>query len=130
MRNEYFEYIRFEFTEQAINAIYVCADKPDSICGDMIKAFTSKVFNLGIVNSSTISQGIIQINEVVQEDSGDGIKNEEINSDRVVQLSKLCFMVGHVAVKEIVHLEAIESEWKRRKYLGILLMVISREKRI
>jgi condensin complex subunit 1 len=30
-------------------------------------------------------------------------------------LSKLCFMIGHISIKQIVHLETIESEWKRRK---------------
>jgi condensin complex subunit 1 len=30
-------------------------------------------------------------------------------------LSQLIFIVGHVAIKQIVHLEVIEAEWKRRK---------------
>lgn len=30
-------------------------------------------------------------------------------------LSRLLFLVGHIAIKQIVHLENIESEWKRRK---------------
>lgn len=88
----------------------------------MIKVFASKVFKLEIpdaVNIFSISQGISQINEDSINEIREGSPNEE-NSKRdiVVQLAKLCFMVGHVAVKEIVHLEAIESEWKRRKYLG------------
>lgn len=33
-----------------------------------------------------------------------------------ILLSQWCFLVGHVAIKQIVHLEAIESEWKRKKY--------------
>ncbi|CAJ0830350.1 1237_t:CDS:10 [Entrophospora sp. SA101] len=31
------------------------------------------------------------------------------------QLSQLIFIAGHVAIKQIVHLEAIELEWKRQK---------------
>ena len=30
-------------------------------------------------------------------------------------LSQLVFLVGHVALKHIVHLELVEREWKRRK---------------
>jgi condensin complex subunit 1 len=35
-------------------------------------------------------------------------------------------MVGHIAIKQIVHLEAIESEWKRRKYLGMRWFPLAR----
>ena len=36
------------------------------------------------------------------------------------ELSKLCFVVGHVAIKQISHMEAIETEWKRRKAKGMV----------
>lgn len=102
----------------------MCADKPDLICGNMIKVYASKVFNLSTpedVNSFSLSESISQMDQDVENPIMDEIQNDEKKTnDKVVQLSKLCFMVGHVAVKEIVHLEAIESEWKRRKYLGIL----------
>ncbi len=90
----------------------------------MIKVYASKVFNLSTpedVNSFSLSESISQMDQDVENPIMDEIQNDEKKTnDKVVQLSKLCFMVGHVAVKEIVHLEAIESEWKRRKYLGIL----------
>lgn len=87
----------------------------------MIKSFASKVFQLpmpGAVDSCSIIQGLDQMNEDMEPEDANQDETQKQN-DRVVQLAKLCFMVGHVAVKEIVHLEAIESEWKRRKYLGI-----------
>ncbi|KAJ3202248.1 Condensin complex subunit [Entophlyctis luteolus] len=31
------------------------------------------------------------------------------------ELSKLCFLIGHIGIRQIAHLEAIEQEWKRRK---------------
>jgi condensin complex subunit 1 len=34
------------------------------------------------------------------------------------ELSKLCFLIGHIAIKEIAHIEAIEVEWKSRKFAG------------
>lgn len=100
----------------------------------MIKLFASKVFNLSIpedVNTVSISEAIDQMNAEAEPDVTEGIDiNDNNTKDKVLLLSKLCFMVGHVAVKEIVHLEAIESEWKRRKYLGILISFMIREKRI
>jgi len=45
-----------------------------------------------------------------------------------LHLSQLVFIVGHVAIKQIVHLEVIETEWKRRKAedesKGIKLVVL------
>jgi RsiW-degrading membrane proteinase PrsW (M82 family) len=32
-----------------------------------------------------------------------------------VRLSQLCSILGHVAIKHIVHLEIIEAAWKRKK---------------
>ncbi|KAG1218751.1 hypothetical protein G6F68_021518 [Rhizopus microsporus] len=31
------------------------------------------------------------------------------------ELAQLLFMVGHVALKQIVHLEIVESAWKNKK---------------
>jgi condensin complex subunit 1 len=100
----------------------------------MIKVYASKVFNLSMpedVNSFSVSDSIDQMNQEASDHIVDESQNnvQEAN-DKALQLSKLCFMVGHVAVKEIVHLEAIESEWKRRKYLGIFFInLIIRPKR-
>jgi condensin complex subunit 1 len=43
--------------------------------------------------------------------------NTSSNATTTARLAKLAFAVGHVAVKQIVHLENVESEWKRRKHL-------------
>jgi condensin complex subunit 1 len=42
------------------------------------------------------------------------------------ELSKFCFLVGQVAIKQIVHLEAIEAEWKRRSHLGNFVNIQNR----
>ena len=90
----------------------------------MIKVFASKVFSLNAaeaLNGPSILQEIGQIStEGTYDMVDDNQENNSQNSISALNLSKLCFMVGHVAVKEIVHLEAIEAEWKRRKYLGTL----------
>ena len=109
----------------------MCADKPDLICANLIKVYASQVFDLstpGDVNRFSLSESISQMDPYVENPIMGEISNDaKKTDDKVVQLSKLCFMVGHVAVKEIVHLEAIESEWKRRKYLGIFIYLIIRQ---
>ena len=116
---------RFEFAEQAINAIYVSSEKPDSLCGKLIKAYTSRVFSSP--SSSQDSTNVPDIQDKPHDEDGMEVDEQAETKEATetpsaaLKLAKLCFMVGHVAMKEIVHLEAIESEWKRRKHTGTLI---------
>ena len=83
-----------------INAIYGLCNNPDILCGEIIKQKTIFVFKL----------------------DDDGFRDEPSASEPVTvnttQLSQLLFIVGHVTLKQLVHLETIEAEWKRRKQSG------------
>jgi condensin complex subunit 1 len=108
---------RFGFAEQAINAIYESAEKPDTICGDILKKYTSNLFGLQ-------KQDGLEENEMQIDGSPvDEIPLVDVSTVKTHELSKLCFLIGHVAMKQIVHLEAIESEWKRRKHMGICTFI-------
>jgi condensin complex subunit 1 len=143
----------FGFAEQAINAIYSSSEKPDTLCGEMLKRMACRVFSLPLPEDASVdtvaSLFANNMNLDMEQDNdqheieNDGNINENAETfhdetapaiqgsqDSLVntlhpgmcdahELSKLCFMVGHIAIKQIVHLEAIESEWKRRKYLGM-----------
>ncbi|KAK9468113.1 armadillo-type protein [Lipomyces arxii] len=82
----------YPLAEQTINAIYALARRPDILCGEVIKQRTKIVF---------------------------GKQDEEEQASKPISmtcaLSQLLFLVGHVAIKQIVHMEAYESEFKRRK---------------
>lgn len=120
--------------EQAINTIYQLGEQPDILCTELIKTFTKRVF---------ASKPPQAANEDIEMDDGDtttqptdqrsrggsmgsappatpaagrtlgGEKSGDMGN--AFHLSQLVFLVGHVALKHIVHLELVEREWKRRK---------------
>ncbi|KNC98205.1 condensin subunit YCS4 [Spizellomyces punctatus DAOM BR117] len=113
----------FGFAEQAINAIYLLSEHPDITCGDVVKNIASSVLNLPKSVDSDVDQVAAQLSETLHiDDKGEDAAMESQKDDALIDscdpldLSKLCFVVGHVAIKQIVHLEAVEAEWKRRKH--------------
>ncbi|CAB4424236.1 unnamed protein product [Rhizophagus irregularis] len=95
----------FRVTEQAINAIYLLGEHPDILCGDIIKRKATLVFDLKIPDNENYME--------IDEESL--LTSQEPFLANPLHLSQLIFIVGHVAIKQIVHLEVIEAEWKRRK---------------
>ena len=116
----------FPMAEQAINTIYTLAERPDIICANLIKNLTRRVF--GKKPSAQAQQGS-QAGEkdpdAMEEDEdadADGTQQSQSHSDErkdtgdAFELSQLLFVVGHVAIKQIVFLELVEREWKRQKH--------------
>jgi condensin complex subunit 1 len=116
-------FYRFRVTEQAINAIYLLGEHPDIICGDIIKRKATLVFDLKTLDDENYME--------IDEESI--LTNQEPFLVHPLHLSQLVFIVGHVAIKQIVHLEVIEAEWKRRKAeaesKGILVLFIKDKKK-
>ncbi|OWB55687.1 hypothetical protein B5S28_g1563 [[Candida] boidinii] len=75
----------FGMAEEALNAVYTIASHPDSIASNILKIKSKEVF-------STTG------------------KDESVHS-----LSQLIFLVGHIALKTIIHLEKCEAEFKKKK---------------
>ncbi|GKZ85911.1 condensin complex subunit [Aspergillus niger] len=98
--------------EQAIGAIYALSKHPDVLCSDILKRKTRFVFQPQIQRSpSKVSDdGEEQRPETASTD-GQGAKQETSSTS----LSQLLFVVGHIAIKQIVHLELCELDFKRRK---------------
>lgn len=122
----------FGLAEQAINAIYALAKHPDVLCGEIIKHKTKCVFSsrqksssrpvsrdveLPITTQVPDSQGLtVALNEptqVVSQQAAEPVVEPKQKS--TIALSQLLFVVGHVAIKQIVHLELCELDFKRRK---------------
>jgi len=82
-------------TEQAINTIYVLSEKPDQICAAIIKDVAFSIF-------PQIQPNPPQVNTEHLECS-------------VADLSKFFFVVGQVALKQLVHIEEIHSEIRKRR---------------
>ncbi|KAK9473298.1 armadillo-type protein [Dipodascopsis tothii] len=82
----------YPLAEEAINAIYSLSHHPDVICSSIIRDKLKIVF--------------AQPTELT---AGDRPQSA------TCALSQLFFAVGHIAIKQIVHMESCEIEFKRRK---------------
>lgn len=123
----------FGVAEQAINAIYAIAKHPDTLCGEIIKHKTKTVFAAQRAASSSRPESRdmdVTMTGVVPDSQGlTTALNEptqtvnrptpeppaEPKQKAAIALSQLLFIVGHVAIKQIVHLEMCELDFKRRK---------------
>ncbi|KAI9006529.1 condensin complex component cnd1 [Phycomyces nitens] len=112
----------FSVTEQAINTIYLLGEHPDILCAEIIRSKTASVFDdqgrsdtqspfeeevLGDLMDIDYDMSLTQPARSVQQ-------SDQKSS---FELSQLFFIVGHVALKQIVHLEIVEAAWKRKKAL-------------
>ncbi|RPA79150.1 condensin [Ascobolus immersus RN42] len=125
--------------EQAISAIYALAKHPDVLCTEIIRRKTKVVFakpSAGEVTDEPMQEDAPEDpSSDVEMSDAPGPEDEEEDAraatpvpkaspkppqtlsqiSKTVELSQLLFIVGHVAIKQIVHLELIEMEFKRRK---------------
>lgn len=103
--------------EQAINAIYALSKHPDILCSAIIRRKTKQVF--GRPGSRPTSRDENKTSEIADPTSTDTMpaspEKATKKRDNAIALSQLLFIVGHVAIKQIVHLELCELDFKRRK---------------
>ena len=119
--------------EQAIGAIYALAKHPDVLCSEILRRKTRFVF---VQRAADATQQPAE--EPAQEPDPDAMDideapkgittpppEEKANAEKAnkeektqnagLALSQLLFLVGHIAIKQIVHLEICEQEFKRLK---------------
>lgn len=112
--------------EQAINAIYSLSKHPDTLCSDIIRRKTKTVFGHKSQSRPQSRDETQQITQQVTQHIGafadptltqiPGSQSDKpVNRDNATNLSQLLFVVGHVAIKQVVHLELCELDFKRRK---------------
>lgn len=119
--------------EQAINAIYTLSRHPDVLCSEIIRRKTKAVFARPTSRPSsrptsrpssrdeTAPSPASTAETAESEPPAFGSQQapssptKKQNKDNTVGLSQLLFIVGHVAIKQIVHLELCELDFKRRK---------------
>lgn len=99
---------RYGVAEQAINTIYLLGEHPDVLCSEIIKIKATQAFGIKAPEAN------IENEMQVDGENASSAPQEALRASSV-QLSQLFFVVGHVAVKHIVHLEIIEAVWKRKK---------------
>ncbi|WBW72186.1 condensin complex non-SMC subunit Cnd1 [Schizosaccharomyces osmophilus] len=94
----------FGLQEQIIDAIYAVSKHPDELCTNVIILLTKNLFER------------TKATEHSNEDAMDedvNIPEQEKNAS--TQFAHLIFVVGHVAIKQLVYIEYCEAEFKRRK---------------
>jgi condensin complex subunit 1 len=107
--------------EQAIGAIYVLSKHPDVICSGILRRVTKRVFSAYSQPRPTTSSSAEESSQLPSEieDAApeDAAEEEPLpqKQNSALALSQLLFVVGHIAIKQIVHLELCELEFKRRK---------------
>ena len=102
----------YGLAEQAIGAIYTLSNHPDILCSDIIKRKTKSIFQ------RRASSAAKETNGEDENMSGTTPPPSEVDSPKQkpeTGLSQLLFIVGHVAIKQIVHLELCEIDFKKRK---------------
>ncbi|KAJ3406921.1 Condensin complex subunit [Chytriomyces hyalinus] len=129
----------FGFAEQAINTIYLLSEHPDALCAHVIHVYSERIFDETNTVDSVAEKlnANLNLDESDAEDGhvapaaegadaaaseeprlsqafGQSVANDS-NFRDAFELSKLCFLVGHIGIRQIAHLEAIEQEWKRQK---------------
>jgi len=122
--------------EQAVNAIYTLGDQPDALCSEILRQMTEKVFGVRAVakekekKEETVegdeekAEGIAEEPDTMEEEdkpeqdpsqADESQAQSEPSTGNAFELSQLIFVAGHCAIKQLVHLELVERDLKRRK---------------
>ncbi|KAF2670999.1 hypothetical protein BT63DRAFT_477558 [Microthyrium microscopicum] len=106
----------FGVAEQAIGAIYALSKHPDILCTDIIRRKTKQVFGRK-AQPAERDPDAMEVDDDNERPASPSpvvdVHGKPIKSSAL--LSQLLFTVGHVAIKQIVHLELCEQDFKRRK---------------
>ena len=103
----------FSLAEHAIQAIYLLGQQPDGLCSELIKQMTVKVF--GPDGPALGSGGMTSVPPTPSSVASAATQPSPHSQASAFALAQLLFVVGHVALKQIVYLEFVEREYKRRK---------------
>ena len=109
----------YGMAEQAVAAIYALSEHPDVLCSEVLRQKAKVVF--GQTKHRKSLDVFPQSEEMEVDTSPTDQADEQTDVQKEVQvrpaesLARLLFVVGHVAIKQIVHLELCELDFKRRK---------------
>ena len=102
----------FGVAEQVISAIYALTNHPDTLCSAILRRKTRSVFQSKSREQESVENSIVDDRSKLPTPPPEGEKRQQRGS---FALSQLLFLVGHIAIKQIVHLEMCEIDFKRRK---------------
>lgn len=123
---------RFSLAEQALNTVYTLGDQPDALCSDILRKMSTRVFApkpaadaaLTVEKEEEADESMTEPIEAAENeddaakpiDVGEsGASKDDDPLGNAFELSQLIFVAGHCSVKQLVHLELVERDLKRRK---------------
>ncbi|KAL6070680.1 meiotic chromosome condensation, variant 2 [Balamuthia mandrillaris] len=94
----------YSAAEQAINTIFVLAQRPDQVCVSILNGLYKPLHRV--------------INDNADEDENDDEADKEEKEDGFSNgdLSKLLFVLGHVALKMLVYMEEVYAQLSRERH--------------
>ena len=124
--------------EQAINTIYGLGDQPDALCSTILREMTTRVFDPPAVATPPPTEDTeggeedVEPNEdteMADDTDARSMSRQPSNASLpaatptpddplladAFALSQLIFVAGHCAIKQLVHLELVERDIKRRR---------------
>lgn len=104
----------FGVAEQAIGAIYTLAKHPDILCSEIVRRRTKEVFQRSCSVETIDADGDTSMAEQPDPEEAQPAQPEQKQAAEKA-LAQLLFIVGHVAIKQIVHIELCELDFKKRK---------------
>ncbi|KAJ1969791.1 condensin complex non-SMC subunit Cnd1 [Dispira parvispora] len=122
----------FPLAEQAVNTIYALSEQPDVTCTELIRRFTQRILQVSDQSAPRSDSPQPESTVAMDEDDEGNAAVPEMTEPPPTQsttqrgepcmassfpLCQVIFLVGHVAIKQIILLEVIEAELKRRKGL-------------
>ncbi|GAA5840742.1 hypothetical protein JCM11251_001688 [Rhodosporidiobolus azoricus] len=113
----------FSMAEQAINTVYTLGDQPDALCSEILRKMTARVFGPNAASAAAEPEQPKEEAQDVEMAAAANSEGEEASATAASQdpmgnafdLSQLIFVAGHCSVKQLVHLELVERDLKRRK---------------
>lgn len=106
----------FSMCEAAMNTLNNICDNPDAIISQLIK-MKAKHYFAGPAHRKEVEDEMLQqlvLPNTYFKNAEDNTNRAKINEEAGL-LAQLIFIVGHAALKTLVHLEKMEGRFKRRK---------------
>jgi condensin complex subunit 1 len=107
----------FSAAEQALNTIYCISENPDQLATKIVRDMTKSAAAslLHLKNSDHFSKNDNSTKDLEMENTNQIDQNRKSDNEAILNLTRLFFVVGHVALKQLVYIEEIYKELEKRR---------------
>lgn len=107
----------FSAAEQALNTIYCISENPDQLATKIVRDMTKSAAAslLKLRSSDHLPKNDNSMNDLEMENTNQIDQNRKNDNEAISKLTRLFFVVGHVALKQLVYIEEIYKELEKRR---------------